>query len=53
MFAGSLDIIKFLIEKGADVNAKNEAGETALKIAKENKNEKIIKLLKENGAKEE
>lgn len=40
------DTVKFLIEKGADVDAKNKKGKTALDWAKENKHSEIIKLLK-------
>jgi len=41
------EIIKVLIDAGADVNAKNELGLTAKDYAKENKNPEIIKILSE------
>ncbi len=49
-----IDIIRTLIEKGADVNFRNENGDTALKRAKklpEKNRMNIIKLLKSYGAK--
>ena len=45
------DIAKLLLEKGADVNAKNDNGETALIIAAQNDHTEIVKLLLEKGAK--
>ena len=45
-----------LIQAGADVNAKNNAGKTVLQYEKQRKSrehDKIVKLLKEHGAKEE
>ena len=41
---GQLEVVKLLLEKGADVNAKNEEGETPLDIAKKTSNKEIIKL---------
>mgnify|MGYP002639819312 CR=1 FL=1 len=55
MFATSnekLDLVKYLISKGADVKLKAKDGTTALSLAIKNKNEEIIKLLKTKGAKE-
>ena len=38
-------MVKFLIEKGADVNIKNEEGNTPVDMAKEIGREEIIELL--------
>ena len=43
-------IAKYLIDKGADINLKNNAGWSAYNIAKYSKNLKAIKILLENGA---
>jgi len=43
---------KLLLAKGADVNAKNNKGETALSIAREKSFSDIVKLLKGAGARE-
>lgn len=45
------DVVKFLAEKGADVNAVAENGKTPLSIASEGGNEDIVALLKNHGAK--
>jgi len=45
------DIAKLLLENGANVNAKNDNGETALIIAAQNDHTEIVKLLLEKGAK--
>ena len=44
------DVAKMLINKGSDVNAKNNLGYTPLHIAALNGSSEIIKLLLENGA---
>ena len=44
--------VQALLDAGADPNIKNKAGKTALQIAKEEKEDDIIKLLQEHGAKE-
>ena len=54
MFAssnGKLDLVKYLISKGADVNLKAKDGTSALSLALKDKNDDIIKILKANGAK--
>ncbi|MGM0642031.1 MAG: ankyrin repeat domain-containing protein [Thermotogota bacterium] len=43
---GTLDMVKYLIEKGVPVNAKCRGGETALKWAQYGKNEAVIEYLK-------
>ena len=45
---GHIDVVKILIDMGANVNNKNEGGWTALMIAS---NEEIKKLLRAKGAK--
>lgn len=45
------EIIRFLIENGADVNTLVEGGKTPLSLAYENCSEHIIELLKKHGAK--
>ena len=49
-------VVSALIQAGADVNAKNNAGKTVIQYEKQRKSrehDKIVKLLKEHGAKEE
>jgi len=48
---GSIDIVRLLLERGADVNIKDYDGNTALSIAKKNKNTEIIQILENAGAK--
>jgi uncharacterized protein len=45
-------IVKLLLERGADVNAKDFKGETALKKAQSRGTKEIVDLLKANGARE-
>ena len=51
---GQIEVVKLLIENGADVNARSNDGETALMIASRIRDEeiknKIITCLVENGA---
>ncbi len=47
---GHLDIMKYLTEKGTDVNAKNRDGDTALMVASSNGKREMVKLLLANGA---
>ena len=48
---GETDVVKFLAEKGADVNAVADNGKTPLSIASETGNEDIVDILKKHGAK--
>ncbi|KAJ7759531.1 ankyrin repeat-containing domain protein [Mycena metata] len=47
---GHLDVVKFLIEHGADVNAENEDGCTSLYLASRNGRLEVVKFLIEHGA---
>ena len=49
---GKTEIVKILLEAGADVNNKDNLGRTALDIAETNENKEIIDLLKSVGTKE-
>jgi ankyrin repeat protein len=40
------------VTKGADVNMKNPSGQTALSMAKMQRNNEIVELLRKHGAKE-
>ena len=44
------DVVNFLISKGADVNAKNKKGWTALLFAASQNTSDVVKLLLDNGA---
>jgi ankyrin repeat protein len=46
-----LETIKLALQQGADVNAANEAGDTALHLAAARGSDEIIQLLVEKGAK--
>jgi len=48
----AIDSVRSLIAHGADVNAKNAAGESALDLARKRGNAALVKLLVEAGAKE-
>lgn len=45
-----LDLVKYLIAKGVNINSKNHKGQTSLHIAIMNKNKEIIQELLNNGA---
>jgi len=49
---GNLEILKLLVEKGANVNVKAVNGDTALSIARKNNNDEIYNYLTEHGATE-
>ncbi|PWF94171.1 Ankyrin repeat protein [Spiroplasma poulsonii] len=44
-------MVKLLIENGAEINHKNQFGNTPLILASQNGHTEIVKLLIENGAK--
>ena len=48
--SGNLEKVKYLVDKGADVNAMARNGDTALLLALENKHLAIAQLLLENKA---
>jgi ankyrin repeat protein len=50
-FAGHTEVVKFLLEKGAEVNAKGTiGGTTALMVASQNGHAEVVKVLLEKGA---
>jgi hypothetical protein len=48
---GRIEIVRLLIELGANVEVKDDKGRTLLDVAREEQHEEIIKLLPEHGAK--
>lgn len=50
-FEGHEDVVRILLEAGADVNAKDAEGNTALSLATTRGHQDVIKLLKAKGAK--
>ena len=52
MFMGYKEVVKLLIDKGADINSKNDDGFTPLDMASQEGHNYIVELLKKNGAKE-
>ncbi len=46
------DLLPSLLKNGADINKKDAYGETILSIAKKQNKEKLIRLFKQNGAKD-
>lgn len=52
MLADNIEVVKLLLAKGADVNAKNKSGRAALMYASEKGYTEIVKILKAAGAKE-
>jgi len=51
-WGGNPQMVKLLLQKGSEVNAKDADGQTVLQYAKLSKNEEIVELLKAHGAKE-
>ena len=47
---GQLDVMRILIDKGADINAKNKKGVTALILATDKGNAELVRFLLDNGA---
>jgi hypothetical protein len=48
--SGHLEIVKLLLERGADVHAMNDKGETAYQVSMQRGHRKIADLLREHGA---
>ena len=48
---GNVEVVKYLIDSGANVNIKNNECKTALDLAEENGYEEIAEILKNAGAK--
>jgi ankyrin repeat domain-containing protein 17 len=51
--AAHIDVVKVLIKRGANIEAKTSAGKTALMIADENSHPDIFTFVLEKGAKVE
>ena len=49
---GRVELASLLIARGADINARNNSGKTALQLAIEEKQDAIAELLRKAGAKE-
>ena len=47
---GRLELVTYLVENGADLNARNENNETALNSASLNEHLEVVKYLIEKGA---
>jgi len=45
---GDLDIVRFLLDKGANINATDKAGNTASDHARDNINTDVVTLLEEH-----
>jgi ankyrin repeat protein len=50
--SGDLQIVKMLLDRGADVNMENISGDTALGVARVKRSAEVIELLTKAGAKE-
>lgn len=47
---GDLELAEYLVSHGSDVNYTSDEGSTALSLARQEKNEDLVKLLKKHGA---
>ena len=45
----NVNVVKWLLEKGADINAKNKDGETASMMASKKGHQDVVNLLKAYG----
>jgi ankyrin repeat protein len=50
-FEGALEVVRLLLEHGADVEVKDYYGKTALQEAADRGHDKVVELLREHGAK--
>ena len=48
---GALEVVRLLLEHGADVKARKKKGKTALQVADEKGHNYVVELLREHGAK--
>ena len=46
-----LKVVHLLLERGADVEVKNDKGKTTLQDAADRGHDEVVELLRENGAK--
>ncbi len=46
------ELVTLYLERGADINARNLIGMTALRLAEQNRNDRVIKILRRHGAQE-
>ena len=46
---GDLDIVRFLLERGADINARNDYGKTACRLAAADHRDEVVAFLREQG----
>ena len=47
---GYTDVVELLVEKGANIDAKDNAGDSALTLATASRRTEVVKLLQEKGA---
>jgi ankyrin repeat protein len=50
-YDGALEVVRLLLEYGADVEVKNNDGQTALQYAAERGHDEVLELLREHEAK--
>ena len=52
MHADEVEVVRVLLNAGADLTIKNKDGETALKMARKYEQTEVVKLLESRGAPE-